>query len=286
MADQAAEFWFQQMARVPMLSKSDALRLAKIVQAGRSRSADGRDLFTPKARRAINKLVEANLRLVVHLWKHDLGRRFPASSSQLPDLLQEGARGLVRAAELFDPSRGYVFGTYAQAWIRKGFSDFMRKQNRTIHMPHVAIAAAETALDYLENCRVSNMAPSQHGLKVIAEQFKLNPDLMPMYLKQYQITSTASIDGLPGNAHEYLPSSAEQDLGQDEARQYFELVADKAKLNQKERRMLLAYEQGFSCPDIDRYWPDLAPSQNCLPQARRRFNAAGLATPGLLASLS
>lgn len=269
-----------------MLSKSEALRLAKVIQAGRSSSANGGDTYTPRARRAINKLVEANLRLVVHLWKNDLAWRFPASCSQLPDLLQEGARGLVRAAELFDPSRGYAFCTYAQAWIRKGFSDFMRKQNRTIHMPHSAMSAAETAMQYLESCRLSSMSPSQNGLKVIADQYQVNPNLMPMYLKQYQVTQCMSIDGMAGNPHEYIPSLEQVDSDHSEVRRCFELVADKANLNQDERQILLAYEQGFTCPDIDRRWPELAPSKNRLPQARRRFKAAALASSDLIANLS
>ncbi|MFZ9995800.1 sigma factor [Vulcanococcus sp.] len=286
MPDSAVDFWFNQMGRVPMLSKSETLRLARVVKEGKGSADDGSEVYSPKARRAINRLVAANLRLVVHLWNRDLSWRFPANCAKLPDLLQEGARGLVRAAELFDYARGYTFGTYAQAWIRKGFSDFMRMQNRTIHMPWTAISAVEDAREYMQECERTKTTVSRHQIELIARRHDVNPGLMPMYMTQYEITRGTSIDQLGDSYHDFVPAPSADTSEDEEAIRVFNLVADRAEMGTSERRILLAYEQGFRCRDIDNRWPEMAPSQPKLQKLRRRFKAAALATPDAVASLS
>ena len=110
--DSAADLWMEQMGRLSVLSKSEHLRLAQTIQAGRSITDRG-ESFTPAAQRAVQRLVAHNLRLVVHVWNRNYRYRVPATSPALPDLLQEGACGLQRGAQKFDPTRGYSFATYA-----------------------------------------------------------------------------------------------------------------------------------------------------------------------------
>lgn len=78
----------------------------------------------------INRLVRANLRLVIAIAKRYVNRGLPFS-----DLMQEGNIGLMKAAERFDPSRGYRFSTYATWWIRQAITRAISEYSRTIRIP-------------------------------------------------------------------------------------------------------------------------------------------------------
>ncbi|MCA9686649.1 MAG: sigma-70 family RNA polymerase sigma factor [Myxococcales bacterium] len=83
-----------------------------------------------EARRACGELVVANLRLVVAV-----ARKYSHQSLPLLDLVQEGNLGLMRAAEKYDPCRGFRFSTYAIWWIRQAITRSLADQGRTIRLP-------------------------------------------------------------------------------------------------------------------------------------------------------
>ena len=117
MADELTPF-LQQIARTPLLTPAEELRLARRVEKG--------DLA------AKERMIEANLRLVVHVAK-----RFQRAGHglTLADLIQEGTLGLVRAVEKFDHRKGYRFSTYATIWIRQAIGRAIGDKGRTIRLP-------------------------------------------------------------------------------------------------------------------------------------------------------
>jgi RNA polymerase primary sigma factor len=124
-------WWLNGAGRAPLLRVDEELELARLVQAGTSPDA------TPgqqrAARRAKDRMIRANLRLVASICRRYL-HRCTAGFSAL-DLLQEATLGLHRATEKFDPTRGFKFSTYATWWIRQSITRSLGNQARTIRLP-------------------------------------------------------------------------------------------------------------------------------------------------------
>lgn len=108
--------YLKEIGTVPLLSADEELELAK-------RKSDGEDY-------AKDRLIEANLRLVVSIAKRYTGR-----GMSFLDLVQEGNLGLIKGVEKFDYTKGYKLSTYATWWIRQSVTRALADQARTIRVP-------------------------------------------------------------------------------------------------------------------------------------------------------
>ncbi len=173
--------FFKEMARYPLLKPEEEIELAQQVQLlaqienkrqemteelGASPTKDhlaaacsmgekelDRKLY--QGRIAKRRMIRSNLRLVVSIAKRYLNRGVP-----FLDLIQEGAIGLNRAAEKFDPNKGYKFSTYAYWWIRQAITRTIANDARTIRLP---IHVVE---------KLNKLKKAQRDLK---QDFKRNP---------------------------------------------------------------------------------------------------------------
>ena len=120
--DDSVRMWLREIGRTPLLTMDEEIYLARTIAEGNSK--------TYSAICAKEKLIQANLRLVV-----SIAKRYSGRGMSFPDLIQEGNIGLIRAVEKFDYRKGYKFSTYATWWIRQAITRAIADQGRTIRIP-------------------------------------------------------------------------------------------------------------------------------------------------------
>ena len=114
--DDSVKMYLKDIGRVPLLNAEEELQLAKEMAEGNTEAKE--------------KLINANLRLVVSIAKRYVGR-----GMSFLDLIQEGNLGLMKAVDKFDYTKGFKFSTYATWWIRQAITRSIADQARTIRIP-------------------------------------------------------------------------------------------------------------------------------------------------------
>lgn len=135
--------YLNDIGRHPLMTADEEIRCGKLVQEAQMLQELERPLTSlelrllKRAERAKKRFVEANLRMVVTIAKKYASPHL--QSTELLDLIQEGSLGLMRAVELYDPTRGYKFSTYAYWWIRQAMTRALGQKDPIIRLPHAVV---------------------------------------------------------------------------------------------------------------------------------------------------
>jgi RNA polymerase sigma factor (RpoD-like family) len=194
-SDDAVGAFFKEMARYPLLKPNEEVELSRrvkfLLEIEQLRDRLTEELgHTPskaeiaatldlnerqldhrlyRSRTAKRKMIRSNLRLVVSIAKRYLNRGVP-----FLDLIQEGALGLNRATEKFDPDKGYKFSTYAYWWIRQGITRTIANDARTIRLPiHIVEKLNKLKKAHRDLRKELNRNPTENEL---AKVMDLTPD--------------------------------------------------------------------------------------------------------------
>ncbi len=113
---QSLEKYLQEIGKVELVTPEEEVRLATLIKRG--------------DQQALNKLTRANLRFVV-----SVAKQYQNQGLSLPDLINEGNVGLIKAAQRFDETRGFKFISYAVWWIRQSILQSLAEQARIVRLP-------------------------------------------------------------------------------------------------------------------------------------------------------
>lgn len=161
--------YLKEIGRIPLLNREQEIRLAQEVEAGSDK--------------AKQKLIDANLRLVVSIAKKYIGR-----GMTFLDLIQEGNKGLIRAVEKFDWTKGFKFSTYATWWIRQAITRSIADQARTIRIP---VHMVETINKLMRTARrLMQDLGREPTPEEIGEKMEMEPEKVREILKISQNTTS------------------------------------------------------------------------------------------------
>ncbi|UPM50914.1 MULTISPECIES: sigma factor [unclassified Synechococcus] len=182
----------------PPLPERSVLELARMIQRWQQHPG-GPDQAPPairkRGRRARDQLVRHNLALVGFSWRKQHSQ-LSADDASTADALQEGALNLLRAAEKFDPARGYRFSTYASFWIRRGLLRFCQRSRRSIAFPRDQAALVLKAQQLSEDSlRRRGIQPSLSWLaaQLSTAQKHIQSSQLEALIRSWNDTQTCTI---------------------------------------------------------------------------------------------
>lgn len=135
--------YLKSIGRIPVLTPAEEVHLGTLVRKWQD-DASATVAIERRGRRAMERMISANLRLVVAVVMRQ-NRRIQHLNHDPLDLIQAGNLGLIRAVEKFDPSRGYKFSTYGYWWIRQSINRYLQEHSSAIRLPITVIDLAHKA---------------------------------------------------------------------------------------------------------------------------------------------
>jgi RNA polymerase primary sigma factor len=161
---QSLEKYLQEIGKVELISSEEEVKLATLIKQG--------------DQRALDRLTKANLRFVV-----SVAKQYQNQGLSLPDLINEGNVGLIKAAQRFDETRGFKFISYAVWWIRQSILQSLAEQSRIVRLP-------------LNKVGLTNRV--QKAFSLLEQQFEREPsaeeiaDLLEMDIEEVSATLNLS----------------------------------------------------------------------------------------------
>ncbi|MBQ3470673.1 RNA polymerase sigma factor RpoD [Candidatus Saccharibacteria bacterium] len=174
-ADDSVRLYLREIGKIPLLTPEEEADLAQRIVKG--------------DQKAKNKMVEANMRLVV-----SIAKRYGGRGLDFLDLIQEGNTGLLRAVEKFDPEKGFKFSTYATWWVRQAITRAIADQARTIRIP---VHMVETINKVLRTTRkLTSELNREPTNEEIAKELNIEPEKVDYVMRIKQ--DIASLDASVG----------------------------------------------------------------------------------------
>ena len=238
--------YLAEIGRFPLLTGEQEIQLSRQVRRmielqamkGERTKAELREI--KRGQRARDTIMNCNLRLVVHIAKR-YATRLKCNGLEMMDIIQEGAIGLHRAAELFDGSKGYKFSTYAYWWIRQSITRAIDTKERIIRVPQHLLdkiyRATKLQREYLQ----------EHGRPIsmvaLAEEIEMTVDELQMILQRN--TPHSSLDQMVGDNGSPLIdliASEDPEIGDELSPMYAEqLKLAFFRLGERDRYVVSAY---------------------------------------------
>lgn len=174
-ADDSVRLYLREIGKIPLLTPEEEADLAKKIVKGDKKAKD--------------KMVESNMRLVV-----SIAKRYGGRGLDFLDLIQEGNTGLLRAVEKFDPDKGFKFSTYATWWVRQAITRAIADQARTIRIP---VHMVETINKVLRTTRkLTSELNREPTNEEIAKELDMEPEKVDYVMRIKQ--DIASLDASVG----------------------------------------------------------------------------------------
>src|SRR5881392_2511882 len=161
---QSLEKYLQEIGKVELVSPEDEVKLARLIKQG--------------DQNALDRLTKGNLRFVV-----SVAKQYQNQGLSLPDLINEGNLGLIKAAQRFDETKGFKFISYAVWWIRQSILQALAEQARIVRLP-------------LNKVGLTNRV--QKAFSLLEQQFEREPsaeeiaDLLEMDIEEVSATLNIS----------------------------------------------------------------------------------------------
>ncbi len=229
----ALDKYLQEIGREDLLSTEEEIELAQRIKKG--------------DRKALDKLTKANLRFVV-----SVAKQYQNQGLSLPDLINEGNLGLIKAAEKFDETRGFKFISYAVWWIRQSILQAIAEQSRIVRLPLNQVGSVNK-INQLQN-KFEQEFERRPNSSEIAERIDIPEDKVidAMKAKGKHVSVDAPFsDGDDNSLIDVLPDSdipmADNELVMESLRK--EIADALHTLNERERNVIECF-YGINQPEM------------------------------------